>query len=297
LREFSELLEHTLPETIRVSLTVDSLQEGVDDIANIDTSRIHQVLLNLCVSARDAMPGGGKLIIVAENLKFDHLKTRQHPDVKPGPFAVITVADTGSGIAPELLEKIFEPFFTTKEPGKGTGLGLATVRGILKNHGGFVEVDSEVGKGTRFRICLPAVERHSSQTTFIRPAQMPAGHGELILVVDDEEAIQHIARATLENFAYRVVCASNGAEALAVYDQHRDEVKAVILDSMMPFMDGAEALRAFRQIAPSLKIIGVSGLSGEDKSAAVTGGVQAFLTKPYTAQELLLKLDAVLRNG
>jgi CheY-like chemotaxis protein len=126
---------------------------------------------------------------------------------------------------------------------------------------------------------------------------MPAGHGELILVVDDEEAIQHIARATLENFAYRVVCASNGAEALAVYDQHRDEVKAVILDSMMPFMDGAEALRAFRQIAPSLKIIGVSGLSGEDKSAAVTGGVQAFLTKPYTAQELLLKLDAVLRNG
>jgi CheY-like chemotaxis protein len=293
LTDLEKMIGETFPKSIRFEKNIEADLWPV----SANATQIHQVLLNLCVNARDAMPDGGKLSIVAANQRLGEPETRQHPDVKPGPFVDITVADTGSGIAPVLLGKIFEPFFTTKEPGKGTGLGLATVRGILKNHGGFVVVESQVGKGTRFRICLPAMERRSSQTTFTRAAQMPTGHGELILVVDDEEAIQHIARATLENFGYRVVCASNGAEALAVYDQHRVEVKAVILDSMMPFMDGAAALRAFRQVAPALKIIGVSGLSGDDKSATDTGGAQAFLTKPYTAHELLLKLETVLRNG
>jgi len=293
LTDLEKMIGETFPKSIRFEKNIEPELWAV----SANATQIHQVLLNLCVNARDAMADGGKLGIVAANRHLGELETRQHPDVKPGPFVVITVADTGSGIAPELLGKIFEPFFTTKEPGKGTGLGLATVRGILKNHGGFVDVESQVGKGTRFTICLPAMERRSSQTTFTRAAQMPTGHGEMILVVDDEEAIQHIARATLENFGYRVVCAGNGAEALTVYDQHRDEVKAVILDSMMPFMDGAAALRAFRQVAPALKIIGVSGLGGEDKSPMDAGGAQAFLTKPYTTHELLLKLDAVLRNG
>jgi PAS domain S-box-containing protein len=293
LTDLETMIGETFPKSIRFEKNIEPDLWPV----SANATQIHQVLLNLCVNARDAMPDGGKLSIAAANQHLAEPETKKHPDVKPGPFVVITVADTGSGIAPELLGKIFEPFFTTKEPGKGTGLGLATVRGILKNHGGFVAVESQVGQGTRFRICLPAIERSSSQTTFTRAAQMPTGHGELILVVDDEEAIQHIARATLENFGYRVVCAGNGAEALAVYQQHRNEVKAVILDSMMPFMDGAAALRAFRQVAPSLKIIGVSGLSGEDKAATDAGGAQAFLTKPYTTQALLLKLDAVLRNG
>ncbi len=166
----------------------------------------------------------------------------------------------------------------------------------MKNHGGFVEVQSEVGKGTRFQIYLPAVERESFEATYTKPAKLPAGQGELILVVDDEEAVQQIARATLENFGYRVLNANNGVEALAIYKQHKDEVKAVVLDSMMPFMDGAAALHALREIAPTLKIVGVSGLTADDKFCISPAGVQAFLTKPYTAQELLSKLHAVLQS-
>jgi len=255
-----------------------------------------QVLLNLCVNARDAMSGIGTLTLRAENTRLGEPQLRAHPEVKPGPYVFVTVADTGTGIPVELLEKIFEPFFTTKEPGKGTGLGLATVRGILKNHGGFVEVTSEVGKGTTFRVCLPAVERKSAQNGETKPAELPAGNGELILIVDDEAAIQQIARAMLENYGYRVIIAGNGVEALAVYKKHSAEIKAVVLDSMMPFMDGAATLRALREIAPALKIVGVSGLNAGDNLSTGPGGAQAFLTKPYSAHELLGKLSEVLRE-
>jgi hypothetical protein len=195
-----------------------------------------------------------------------------------------------------MLEEIFEPFFTTKEPGKGTGLGLATVRGILKNHGGFVEVQSEIGKGTQFEVWLPAIEKKTAQPGEERPVEMPAGRGELILVVDDEEAIQQIARATLENYGYRVLSAVNGVEAVSLYKRHGSEVKAVLLDSTMPLMDGAATLRVLRQIAPDVSILGVSGLDAETGFCVGADGVQAFLTKPYTAQDLLVKLSAVLRG-
>ena len=292
LADLEKMIRETFPKSIQLQKNIDPDLRPIHG----NPTQIHQVLLNLCVNARDAMPNGGTLAILAENARFEEPQVSRHAGVKAGPFVVLRVVDTGTGIPPELLERIFEPFFTTKEPGKGTGLGLATVRGILKNHGGFVEVKSEVGKGTSFRICLPAAEPQSSQTTFTKVAELPVGHGELILVVDDEEAIQQIARVTLENFGYRVISANNGAEALAAYKQHGSEVKAVILDSMMPFMDGAATIRALREIAPRLRIVGVSGLSVDDEISTGAGGVQAFLTKPYTAQELLLKLHAVLQT-
>ena len=292
LADLEKMIRETFPKSIQFQKNIDPNLRPIHG----NLTQMHQVLLNLCVNARDAMPNGGTLAILAENARFEEPQVRLHAGVKAGPFVVLRVVDTGTGIPPELLERIFEPFFTTKEPGKGTGLGLATVRGILKNHGGFVEVKSEVGKGTSFRICLPAAEPQSSQTTFIKAAELPVGHGELVLVVDDEEAIQQIARATLENFGYRVMSANNGAEALAAYKQHGSEVRAVILDSMMPFMDGAATIRALREIAPRLRIVGVSGLSVDEGISAGPGGVQAFLTKPYTAQDLLLKLHAVLQT-
>jgi PAS domain S-box-containing protein len=292
LADIETMVRETFPKSIR-------LQKNVDPelwIIRGNATQIHQVLLNLCVNARDAMPGGGQLILRAKNSQIEEAHASRHPEVKPGPGVVITVADTGMGIAPEMLEEIFEPFFTTKAPGKGTGLGLATVRGILKNHGGFVEVQSDVGSGTQFEVWLPAIEKKLSQPGEDKPAEMPAGGGELILVVDDEEAIQQIARATLENYGYRVLSAMNGVEAVSLYKRHGSDVKAVLLDSTMPLMDGAATLRVLRQIAPDVSIVGVSGLDTETGFCVGPGGVQAFLTKPYTAQALLVKLNALLRG-
>ena len=292
LTDLERMVLETFPKSIRLQKSIDPELWSVRGNA----TQIHQVLLNLCVNARDAMPGGGVLSVMAENILLTEAEASRHPDVKAGPFVVISVSDSGPGVAPALQEKIFEPFFTTKAPGKGTGLGLAGVRGIVKNHGGFVVVESEIGKGACFRIHLQAAEHQSAQTTFAKSVEVPVGQGELILVVDDEEAIQQIARATLENYGYQVISANNGVEALAVYKQKRNEIKAVVLDSMMPIMDGGAALRALREIASDLKVIGVSGLNVDEQVSVGPGGVEAFLTKPYTAQELLLKLHSVLHS-
>jgi PAS domain S-box-containing protein len=292
LADLERMVLETFPKSIRFHKQVDSELWSVRGNA----TQIHQVLLNLCVNARDAMPEGGTLSLVAENVSVSPSGPGRNPESKPGLCVAIAVADTGPGIAPELHEKIFEPFFTTKDPGKGTGLGLAGVRGIMKNHGGFVEVQSTLGQGARFRIFLPAAEPGSAQAAPAKPAQLPTGHGEMILVVDDEEAILQIARATLENFGYRVLTANNGVEALSVYKQHQHDIKAVVLDSMMPYMDGSAALRGLREIDPEVKVLGVSGLNTDEKISVGAGGAQAFLTKPYTAQELLFKLHSVLHG-
>jgi PAS domain S-box-containing protein len=259
-----------------------------------NATQLHQVLLNLCVNARDAMPAGGTLSVVAQNQRLTREELRGRPDSKPGPYVVITVADTGTGIAPEVLDRIFEPFFTTKEPGKGTGLGLATVQGIVKNHHGFIEVQSEIGKGTQFRIHLPAQERKTSPGADETQPALPPGNGELVLVVDDEAAIRQIARATLESYGYRVITANDGAEAVALYEQKQAEIKAVVLDSMMPLMDGAATARALRDIAPNVRIVGVSGGARGDQAPGDPNIIRVFLTKPYTASQLLVALRTVL---
>jgi CheY-like chemotaxis protein len=203
------------------------------------------------------------------------------------------VIDTGTGISPEIQERIFEPFFTTKEVGKGSGLGLSTALGIIKNHVGFVNVYSQVDKGTEFKVYLPASVHHTtaSQTSEL---EAPLGDGKLILVVDDEALIREITKSSLETYNYRVLTASNGVEAVAIYTQYQKQISVVLLDMMMPAMDGTMAIRTLQKINPHVKIVAISGLLSNQNLAEVSGmGVQAFLAKPCTAKELLQTIGAV----
>ncbi len=288
--DVENIVRETFPKTIQFRRRI------APDLGAIrgNTTQIHQVLLNLCVNARDAMPDGGVLSITADNGRIDEAQARLHSESKPGRCVVVSVADTGTGIPPAILGSIFDPFFTTKEPGKGTGLGLATVTGILKNHHGFVEVQSDVGKGTQFNIFLPAADAATASAGEDKSFELPVGDGELILVVDDEVAIREIAKATLENYGYRVLTADSGAEAVALFRQNERDVKAVVLDSIMPLMDGPSTARALLEIAPSVRIVAVSGLGGEDENSGPAAGLRAFLTKPYTAGQLLSALRKVL---
>jgi PAS domain S-box-containing protein len=291
IREVVKIVKQTFPRSIEVCIDV------APDLWTVygDSTQLHQVLMNLCVNARDAMPDGGSLMILAENLLIDENYARMNLEAKVGPYTVVTVADTGVGIPREIVERIFEPFFTTKELGKGTGLGLSTVIGIVKSHGGFVNVYSEVRRGTQFKVYLPAAQGIQIEST---PQLEPlAGKGELILVVDDEPAIQEITRASLETHNYKTLVASDGIEAIALYAQNRDKISAVLMDIMLPSLDGLTAIRTLQKINPSVKIVATSGLASSSKLAeASTTNISGFLSKPYTVKELLLTLQKVL-NG
>ncbi len=291
IREVVKIIKQTFPRSIEVCIDV------APDLWTVygDSTQLHQVLMNLCVNARDAMPDGGSLTISAENLLIDENYARMNLDAKVGPYTVVTVADTGVGIPREIVERIFEPFFTTKELGKGTGLGLSTVIGIVKSHGGFVNVYSEVGRGTQFKVYLPAAQKIQIEST---PQLEPlAGKEELILVVDDEPAIQEITRASLETHNYKTLVASDGIEAIALYAQNRDKISAVLMDIMLPSLDGLTAIRTLQKINPSVKIVATSGLASSSKLAqASTTNISGFISKPYTVKELLLTLQKVL-NG
>jgi two-component system, cell cycle sensor histidine kinase and response regulator CckA len=293
VKEVVKILKDTLPKSIEIKFDVSA------DLWTIsaDATQVHQVLMNLCVNARDAMPGGGELFVRAENVTLDDNFARMHIEAKPGRFVMISVADTGEGMSPEVVGRIFEPFFTTKEIGKGTGLGLSTALTIVRSHGGFVNVYSEPRKGSQFSVYLPAIESEVAERVERKRLDLPAGRGELILVVDDEESIRQITKGTLETFNYRVLTASDGTEAVALYAQNRDEIAAVITDMMMPFMDGPAAIRALRKMNPQVKIIAASGLGASDKAAeAASVGVHTFLPKPFTAEKLLKTLAGLLSS-
>ena len=294
VKDVVKILKDTLPKSIEIKFDVPSDLW----IVSADATQIHQVLMNLCVNARDAMPDGGEITIRAENTTLDDSYARMHLEAKPGRFVVITVSDTGAGMPPEVVGRIFEPFFTTKELGKGTGLGLSTALTIVRSHGGFVNVYSELNKGTQFSVFLPAVSAGETEPTEVVRPDFPSGHGELILVVDDEEAIREITKGTLETFNYRVLTAADGTEAVALYAQHRDDVAAVITDMMMPFMDGPATIRALQKLNPQIKVIAASGLAANDKAAEANPlGVNLFLSKPYTAEKLLRALAEILHNN
>ncbi|PMB21954.1 hybrid sensor histidine kinase/response regulator [Fischerella thermalis CCMEE 5205] len=288
VREIQQVIRETFPKSIDVSTSIPPSLWTIYG----DATQLHQVLMNLCVNARDAMPNGGTLTICAENFLVDENYARMHLDAKVGAYVAITVADTGVGIAPEIIDRIFEPFYTTKEFGKGTGLGLSTVLGIVKSHGGFVSVYSEIGKGSQFKVFLPAQQTPESLEE--PEKELPTGNGELILVVDDEDSIRDITKTSLETHNYKAITASDGIEAIALYAEHRDEISVVLTDMLMPSMDGLTTIRTLKKINPNVKIIAVSGLASTEKvNAAADIGVKAFLSKPYTAKQLLQTIGVV----
>ncbi|VVB88747.1 Chemotaxis protein CheY [uncultured archaeon] len=289
--EIEKVIKETFPKSIEIRIDI---QKDLFTISG-DATQLHQVLMNLCVNSRDAMPGGGILNITASNFLIDENHASMNTEAKVGSYVVIVVSDTGTGIPAEIIDRIFEPFFTTKEQSKGTGLGLSTSLGIVKSHGGFINVYSEVGKGTKFSVYLPAITTTEGQKAEEK-LELPSGQGELILLVDDEAPIRDITRATLEAYGYRVITANDGAEAAALYAQNIEETRVVLMDMAMPNMDGLASIRVLRKINPKVKIIAASGLADKDKLAKVEDiSANAFLLKPYTAEKLLKTIHEVIR--
>jgi len=260
-----------------------------------DPTQLHQVLLNLCVNARDAMPDGGEITVTAENVELDQRFAASEESVKPGPHVLIRVEDSGHGIPSAVLDKIFEPFFTTKAVGKGTGLGLSTSLAIIRSHGGFIRAASTPGRGTCFLIVLPALPVVVDTIPEPRDEGLPRGNGETILVADDEPSIRQITRQILETFGYRVLLAANGAEAVKIYRGKQGEIAAVVTDMMMPVMDGSSTIQALAEINPAVRIIAASGISDKGKLATEAGNcVRFFVTKPFTAETLLKTLKIIV---
>jgi PAS domain S-box-containing protein len=291
IQEIKSIAQKTFPKNIEVAIHCDKELPLILG----DGTQLHQVLLNLCVNARDAMPHGGHLTLSADLLTVDAVYAASIPGGKPGTFVVVSVRDTGAGMEPEVLEHIFEPFFSTKGPDKGTGLGLATVLGVVNGLGGFLQVSSEFGKGSTFSIYLPLAREGES----IEPAQIAPlpfrGRGQTILFVDDEETVQQVGARVLERLNFKSLLASDGAEAIWVAAEHRAELSTVVLDMHMPHMDGIAFTRALRRILPQLPIIVMSGRFDDAIKSELEGlGVTEFLDKPFTESQLSEVLRRVL---
>ncbi|MDP9291046.1 MAG: PAS domain S-box protein [Verrucomicrobiota bacterium] len=253
-----------------------------------DATQLHQVLLNLCVNARDAMPDGGTLLLAAENLALGEDFVRENPDAKVGPHIALKVSDTGMGIPPEVVSKIYDPFFTTKEQGKGTGLGLSTVIGIVRSHGGVVKLESEVGKGTTFKVIIPATINAEEEDGNDGSQPVEVGRGEVILLVDDESSVRIAAVKTLEYNGYQVYTAEDGTDALALYFQRRAQIQLVLTDIEMELMDGVELIRRLKRFDPKVRVIVSSGQCHDaEKDEIQKMGVTRFLDKPYSSDQLL----------
>ncbi len=293
LKGVEKIASETFEKNIRVSTQIPADLWVVQG----DPTQIHQMLLNLCVNARDAMPGGGTISIRASNHQLDAQCASMITGAKPGPFLLIEIEDTGTGMPPEVVDRIFEPFFTTKEQGRGTGLGLSSALAIIKSHHGFIRVSSELDKGSRFQVYLPAQMTFAGGVNQPQPEQpvMTRGHGELVLLIDDEDAVRKITGQTLESFGYRVLPAADGVEASTLYAEHKDQISVVLTDMMMPVMDGPATIQVLMRMNPQVRIIAASGLSVKDMVAKATNaGVKHFIPKPYTAETLLQKLNTVL---
>lgn len=287
--EIKSLLEHTLPKSIAIHIDVP---EALYPVAG-NATQLSQVLMNLCVNARDAMPEGGVLTITAENCLLDDDFRTISPEAAAGPHVRLTVSDTGEGIPPEIVDRVFDPFFTTKEYGKGTGLGLSSVRGIVKSHNGLVRVVCPTRQGARFEIYLPAFEATNLRQPGSSQPVTFAVQGQLILVVDDERNVRFAIKATLEDAGYRVLTAHGGDEALNLARQRSGEIDAAIVDTMMPGMSGPATMRALHEISPRLRLIASSGLRSADQAPTCA---RAFLAKPYTNEQLLATLAVALQT-
>jgi hypothetical protein len=288
--EIKHIVEETFPKAINVMTAVPR------ELWTIwgDVTQMHQVLMNLCVNARDAMPHGGLLRISAENCTLEAQDARLNLGAQAGAYVVLTITDTGAGIASDVLDHIFDPFFTTKAVGQGTGLGLSTVMTIVKKHHGFMTVASQAGNGTEFKVYLPAVQASEPPPAVI--STFPHGSGEWILLADDENAMREATKTMLEAHGYQVLTASNGIEAIALYTQHQEDIQLALMNIMMPDMDGATAIRTLQAINPQLKIVATSGLTTYETLTEMGLQVDHCLLKPFTASALLLVLQQQLKT-
>jgi signal transduction histidine kinase len=283
--EVERLLRETTPPSIGIQTDVDA---SLWTIA-CDATQVLQILLNLGLNARDAMPNGGTVTIHAENVEIDAQYANMNAGATPGAYVMLSVSDTGSGIPAEIIEQIFEPFFTTKAAGAGTGLGLATARSIVRSHGGFINVYSEPGT-TVFKVYLPAVFESSSGGDDDESAPVVRGNGELVLVIDDEMAIRDVTAATLKSYGYRVLTAVDGSEGIALYAKNPD-VAVVLTDMLMPVLDGPTTIRALRKLNPHVRIIGMSGYTRQRMNEAAP---DLLLQKPFRAADLLEAISSTL---
>lgn len=293
IQEMVDIAKNTFPKTIEI------LGRYRDDLwsINCDPTQLHQALLNLSINARDAMPIGGTVTIDAENFRVDENYASMALGARPGTHVMFSVTDSGAGMSRATIDKIFDPFFTTKKTGKGTGLGLSTVLGIVKSHGGFISVDSEIGRGSTFKIFLPAKRDEQTVEGIETPVDSPIGNGELILVVDDEDSILRITKMILENNNYSVLCAADGPDAVAIYAKQMDSIKVVLTDIVLPYMDGVSLIRAFKKMKPDMLFVASTGYGKPTHRAELQAlNVTSFLNKPYDTQRLLKTLHQVLEH-
>ena len=289
--EMQRIATETFPRSIEISTRI-SRQPCV---LLGDATQIQQVIMNLCVNARDAMPRGGALTISLDHKVLADSGAAIHPKAKPGHYVVISVTDTGTGIPPELVDKIFDPFFTTKPLGQGTGLGLPTVLGIAENHGGFVHLETKTGAGTTFYVYIPSAPGDAAGENSRGPQEPAKGHGELILIVDDEPSVRKLASAILTRSGYRAITAAEGREGIKLFEQHRQDIRLVVSDLMMPQLDGPGMLRELRELEPGLKSIIITGLGEENRIAeARAAGADLILNKPFTADQLLTDVKQLI---
>jgi two-component system cell cycle sensor histidine kinase/response regulator CckA len=294
ITEMKNMMKGSFPKNIQVVVKCDPKLPTVLG----DATQLHQVLLNLCVNARDAMPHGGTLTLLAQTREVDAVYASSVPDAKPGRYIALRVRDTGAGIPPEILDRIFDPFFTTKGPDKGTGLGLSTVMGIVKGHGGFLQVYSQPGQGSTFSVYLP-VDRTPGDTELIPKAVVEfRGQEETILLVDDEPAVRVMSRAVLRRLNFKPLTATDGADGLMQVAEHRKELRAVITDLHMPHMDGLAFVRALRRMLPEVPVVVASGRMEEAVAAEFKSlGVTSRLDKPFTEAQLAEALRKLLSDG
>jgi CheY-like chemotaxis protein len=291
VKELEKMMEGTFPKNIQLVIKCDPKLPTVRG----DATQLHQVLLNLCVNARDAMPHGGTLTLEAQRMKMDAAHASSIPDAKPGQYLALRVRDTGTGIPPEIIDRIFDPFFTTKGPDKGTGLGLSTVMGIVKGHGGFLQVDSQPGKGSTFTVYLPTAGAGSDTEHVTKAAVEFRGQGESILLVDDEADVREMERVVLRHLNFKPLTAFDGADGLIQAALHRTELRAIITDLQMPHMDGLTFVRMLRRMLLDIPVMVASGrledtVAGEFKALGVT----CHLGKPFTEAQLAEALKKLL---
>jgi two-component system, cell cycle sensor histidine kinase and response regulator CckA len=292
IRGFVKLLERLIGEDVELKVV---LLSGLRQV-KADPGQMEQVIMNLVINARDAMPGGGELTIETANADLDVDYTEEHGvSLQPGPYVTLGVSDTGIGMDTETQSLIFEPFFTTKEEGKGTGLGLATVYGIVKQSGGYIYVHSEPGQGTTFKIYLPVVEGETVQVQKEQTASDDLTGSETILIVEDEDALRNLARRILELQGYKILDAENGIEALKVSEEYEGQIHLMLTDVVMPKMGGRELKERLHPVRPEMKVVYMSGYPDE---AIVHHGVLKpgieFLHKPLRSESFKRKIREVL---